>query len=373
MAQLTVNDQEYLPFNFEVTSAHSLTIFNADEVIAVDDIRYEKDSIYIKMPIFEGYIQARLVGNDMTGWFTHDDFDIQMPFEAFYDRHDRFEKTAPAGMDVSGNWEVAFGAPDEDKNLAKGTFKQEGQHVQGTFRTNTGDYRYLEGVVNGHELKLSTFDGAHAYLFTATLTDSTMQGVFYAGDKWSQPFEAKRNETFELPDAHTLTFLKEGYDRLEFSFPESDDKMVSLDDARFKEKVVVVQIMGTWCPNCLDETKYFSEYYNANRHKDVEFVALAFEYAKTKSKAFGAILTLKTKVGIEYPVLLAQFGTTSKTEAQEKLPMLNHVLSYPTSIIIDKTGAVRRIHTGFSGPATGTPYLEFKRDFESFIDELLAE
>ena len=131
--------------------------------------------------------------------------------------------------------------------------------------------------------------------------------------------------------------------------------------------------MGTWCPNCLDESKYYADFYNKNKDKDFEIVALAFEYAKTEEIAFSRIDRLKSKIGIDYPILLAQYGTSDKVKAQEKLPMLNHVLSYPTSIFIDKTGKVRKIHTGFNGPATGDKYTEFKTEFESFVAELLSE
>ena len=374
LAEMKVNDTENLPFNFEVISANSLKIFNAEEVILVDEISYQNDSIYIKMPVFEGYIVAKLIEDGMVGTFVHESFGKRMPFKAFYNSKDRFKLTEPAATDVSGNWEVTFSPDsDEDTNLAKGIFKQNKQKVTGTFQTKTGDYRYLEGVINGNQLKMSTFDGAHAYLFTATVTDSTMSGTFFSGNNWSQPYIAKRNDRFELPDANTLTFLKEGYERLEFSFPDEDGQVVTLSDAQFKDKVVVVQIMGTWCPNCLDETKYFSDYYNKNAEKDLAFVALAFEYAKTEEKAFKAIKGLKDRIGIEYPILLAQYGTSNKSEAQEKLPMLNHVLSYPTSIFIDKSGKVRKIHTGFSGPATGKAYLDFKKEFEDFLNELMAE
>ena len=374
LAEMKVNDTENLPFNFEVISANSLKIFNAEEVILVDEISYQNDSIYIKMPVFEGYIVAKLIEDGMVGTFVHESFGKRMPFKAFYNSNDRFKLTEPAATDVSGNWEVTFSPDsDEDTNLAKGIFKQNKQKVTGTFQTKTGDYRYLEGVINGNQLKMSTFDGAHAYLFTATVTDSTMSGTFFSGNNWSQPYIAKRNDRFELPDANTLTFLKEGYERLEFSFPDEDGQVVTLSDAQFKDKVVVVQIMGTWCPNCLDETKYFSDYYNKNAEKDLAFVALAFEYAKTEEKAFKAIKGLKDRIGIEYPILLAQYGTSNKSEAQEKLPMLNQVLSYPTSIFIDKSGKVRKIHTGFSGPATGKAYLDFKKEFEDFLNELMAE
>jgi len=53
--------------------------------------------------------------------------------------------------------------------------------------------------------------------------------------------------------------------------------------------------------------------------------------------------------------------------------MLNKVVSYPTTIFIDKKGKVRKIHTGFNGPATGDKYIAFKEDFESFVEMLLGE
>jgi peroxiredoxin len=227
--------------------------------------------------------------------------------------------------------------------------------------------------MDGNTMRLSTFDGAHAFLFTAKVTDSTMEGTFYSGNHWKEPFVAKRNANYELPSAIDLTFLKEGYNSVEFSFPDATGNIVSLKDERFKDKVVIVQIMGTWCPNCLDESKYYADFYNKNKDKGIEIVALAFEYAKSKEIAFNRINRLKSKIGIDYAVLLAQYGTSDKKKAQEKLPMLNHILSYPTSIFIDKTGKVRKIHTGFNGPATGEKYKEFKVEFEGFVEELLSE
>ncbi len=160
---------------------------------------------------------------------------------------------------------------------------------------------------------------------------------------------------------------------MEFSFPNTDDTVISLDDPRFKEKVVVVQIMGTWCPNCLDETKFLSDYVKTKKQDNFEVVALAFEYAKTKDLAFKGIERLKSRVGVPYPILLAQYASSSKSKANEKLPMLNHIISYPTTIFIDKKGKVRKIHTGFNGPATGQKYIDFKEDFDQYIELLLSE
>jgi len=374
-AELQLTETEILPFNFEVTSPDALKIFNADEVIMVTDISYSKDTIVIKTPVFEGYIKAVLKDDSLSGSYIIESLDRRVPFYAQYGNSLRFKSvTDTPQYNVSGNWEAIFSPnSDDSKYIAKGEFEQEGTKVFGTFRTTTGDYRYLEGVMDGHTMKLSAFDGAHAFLFTATVNDSTMSGRFYSGNHWEEPFIAKRNDRFELPSANDLTFLNEGYDALEFSFPDINGNVVSLSDDRFKNKVVVVQIMGSWCPNCLDESRYYSSYYDNAKGKEVEFVALAFEYAKTEAKALSSIKRLQDDVGINYPILLAQVGTSSKLKAQEKLPMLNHILSYPTSIFIDKKGKVRKIHTGFNGPATGEKFTEFKAEFTSFVDELMNE
>jgi len=200
-----------------------------------------------------------------------------------------------------------------------------------------------------------------------------MTGVFYSGNHWQEPFFARRNQNYELPEADSLTYLKEGFNGFEFSFPNIEGEIISLHDEYYKNKVVIVQIMGTWCPNCLDETKYYTQFYNQHENEDIEFIALAFEYSKTEKKAWMAIERLKELVGVPYPILLAQYGTSNKKKANEKLPMLNHILSYPTTIFIDKKGKVRKIHTGFNGPATGEKYVEFKQDFEVFVGELIKE
>ncbi len=375
-AIMEVSEGHQLPFTFllqQVDSAYVMTISNADEKIKVDEITIEGDSIRIQMPVFEGYIKAAFTENSITGSFIKESLDRSVPFIANYGDAPRFTTTQEAKASVSGIWEASFEYDLPSAYEAKGIFYQTDDKVTGTIRTTTGDYRYLEGVMDGDSLKLSTFDGAHVFLFLAKVEDSVLSGKFYSGKHYVANFKGRRNEAYELPNANELTFLKEGFEAFDFSFPDAEGQLVSLSDDRFKNKVVLVQIMGTWCPNCLDETKFYVDYLDKNKNKDIEMVALAFEYARTEEKAFKGINRLKERVGVNYPILLAQVGTSAKDKANEKLPMLNHVLSYPTTIYIDKKGAVRKIHTGFNGPATGDKYEEFKTEFDKTIKELLSE
>ena len=373
---MEVQDGHRLPFNFRLekgTDGYVMEVYNAEEILTIDEIQIDGDSLLIRMPVFDGYIEGIFSQERMEGQFIKEDLERRVPFQAVYGDDERFRSGEPSRQSVSGIWETYFSKGTEDEYAAKGIFSQEGDTVKGTFRTTTGDYRFLEGIVQGDSLKLSTFDGAHVFLFLAKVTDSTLSGVFYSGNHFQEPFIAKRNEAYELPSEDSLTFLKEGYDGVTFSFPSLEGVMVSPQDAEYQDKVVIIQIMGTWCPNCLDETKFLVDYLGKNPTDNLEVIALAFEYARTEEGAFRGIRRLKERLDIPYPILLAQYGTSDKGAANEKLPMLNHVLSYPTTIFIDKEGVVRRIHTGFNGPATGEKYTAFKRDFHNFVQELLSE
>lgn len=373
-AELTVQDNQILPFIFEVENETSIKIFNADEIIEVDEITYENDSVRIQPPVFEGYIIAAIKDEVLTGSFVKESLDRVVPFKASKSSKRFFTKSEKTSSNITGVWETVFThQSEEDKYIAKGIFTQKGNKVAGTFRTTTGDYRFLEGVMDTDSLRLSVFDGAHAFLFQAKVTDSTMSGIFYSGNHWKTTFIAKRNDQYELPSANELTFLKEGYDRFDFSFENENGELISLQDNQFQNRVVLVQVMGSWCPNCLDESKYYTQYLQEHPNDDLKFVALAFENAKTKDIAWERIRRLKERIQVPYPILLAQYGTSDKKLAQEKLPMLNHVLSYPTTIYIEKKGKVRKIHTGFNGPATGQKYLDFKKEFEGFVSQLLKE
>ncbi|MEQ8219265.1 MAG: TlpA disulfide reductase family protein [Arenibacter sp.] len=375
LAELEVDDDQNLPFNFSLKNkgrgTYAIELYNADETIFIDEIKVKKDSVIIRFPVFEGYLAGKFTAKEIMGKFIKENEATVLPFRAVHGIKERFKSDGIPNTNISGDWEVEFRPENGESYMAKGIFRQVDDKVSGTFRTSTGDYRFLEGINSVDSVKFSTFDGARAYLFKAKTTDTSMAGVFYTGKDSKELFVAKRNENYELPNSETLTYMKKGDDQLSFSFPDSEGNLVSLSDPVFKDKVVIVQIMGTWCPNCLDETKFLVDYLQKNSKEKIAVIALAFEYAKTEEAAFKAMIRLKDRIGVEYPILLAQYGGIDKEMAQEKLPMLNHVFSFPTTIIIDKKGDVQKIYTGFNGPATGSNYDSFKKDFHNFILQLL--
>ncbi|MBL8629560.1 MAG: TlpA family protein disulfide reductase, partial [Rhodospirillaceae bacterium] len=177
--------------------------------------------------------------------------------------------------------------------------------------------------------------------------------------------------TAKLDDAYGLTYLKPGYDKFAFTFPDLEGKPVSLDDKVFKGKVTVVTIAGSWCPTCHDEAAFLSKFYDANKVRGFEAVALMYEYSPKHDVAAQAARNFAKRYGVRYQQLIA--GTADKAAASATLPMINAVLVYPTMIVVDRHGNVRKIHTGFPGPATGVHHEQFKQEFMALIDSLLAE
>jgi len=159
--------------------------------------------------------------------------------------------------------------------------------------------------------------------------------------------------------------------RFDFTFPDVTGQAVSLSDERFRGKVVVVTLAGSWCPNCHDEAAFLAPYYREHRDEGLAMFGLMFEQFDDLASASKAVRRFQLKYDIGFPLLIA--GVTSDDDPEKKLPQLNSVYAYPTTIFIDRKGKVRRIHTGFSGPATGIHYTELTREFDQIIRELLAE
>lgn len=347
---------------------------NGAERVHIPEIHRDGNHLRLRFPTFNNTLDLELSGDHMTGELTlvKRGYEQHIPVRGMRGLAYRFSPNPAAAVDVTGRWEVVFTEDTGETIQAVAELDQQGSHVAGTFLTPTGDYRYLEGEVNERQLKLSTFDGAHAYVFTALMDgNGVLAGDMWSGTRGHESWLARKNFDAKVADPYALTFLKEGYDSLAFTFPDLDGHPVSLADEAFKGKVVLVTLSGTWCPNCADEVAFLTDYYARNHHRGVEIITLLYEHFDDFERAAAQGKALREQYGIDYEVLVA--GVSDKVQAAQTLPMLNAVVAFPTMIFLDRAGKVRRIHTGFSGPGTGAYYTRFRADFERFMDELLAE
>jgi len=263
----------------------------------------------------------------------------------------------------------------KDTTLRVGEFEQKGARVTGTFLDAGGDLRYLEGVVTGDSLKLSCFDGGHAYLFTARIVgDSQLSGgQFFAGASGYESWTADKDARAQLPDEFSITKWNKDAGPLNFTFRDIDGQPVSLSDARFKGKVVLIQIMGSWCPNCMDETQFLSGFYNEYKPRGVEIIGLAYERSTDFARSQGSLQSFQQRFHVQYPMLITGVSVGDPQRTEKTLPQLERINNFPTTIFVNKKGLIELIHTGFSGPGTGAHYEEQKKEFFQTVDRLLGE
>jgi thiol-disulfide isomerase/thioredoxin len=372
--EITVQNNQ-IPFNFKIYKKNDsirIDLINGEERLPIDEVYLINDTITFNLFIFDTEIKGKIDSTSITGFYTKkytDDYTL--PFKAYYNKPGRFDNVSSNGK-FDGIWETVFKNNKGKETKAIGIFKTKNKILNGTFLTSSGDLRYLDGYTDKDTMYLYSFDGNHIFKFKShKLNDSVMKGEFWSGKTGYKTFISKRNDTARLPDADKLTFLKDANDEINFTFKGLNGNPVSLGDEKYKGKVVILQIFGTWCPNCMDETRFYADWYRKNRYRGVEIIGLAYENKSDFDYAQSRIKIMIEKLHVDYDFVIA--GTSEIKSVAKSLPMLDNVLSFPTSIIIDKKGKVRKIHVGFNGPATGKYYQEFKEEFNQFINELLKE
>lgn len=372
-----LKDGAEAPFVFDITGRSTenakVWFINAEERFEGGKIKLSKDSLFILADQFDNELAFKIENNSLTGVLRRQDkTGTPIPAKAQRDNNTRFIETGKKpGADISGTYDIIFKNDNGEDEKAVGLFKQEGSKLKATFLRITGDSRFLDGIVSGNGFYLSTFIGSGPGLYKGIIKpDGTIAGEVITA-RGSQSFTGLQNEEAALPDPYKLTYLKDGYTSLDFSFPDINGKPVSLKDDKYKNKVVILTITGTWCPNCVDEAAFLAPWYKANKKRGVEAIAIHYERKNDTAYARKAITRFGEKFGITYDAVFA--GIADKQYVAESLPALNSFLSFPTIIFIDKKGKVARIHTGYSGPATGKYYEEFVKEFNDEVDLLLKQ
>lgn len=368
-----------LPFGLELKQQDSHPVgylINGPERLLLSEVKISGSHLEIAMPGYENVLKADASGNQLQGEIflvKPNEKNQHVPLRATLGETYRFfEHPASGNADVSGRWSVKFIDDSGVPEVAVGEFTQSHDAVSGTILTTTGDHRYLAGQVKGDELYLSTFDGAHVFLYRAKIgADGSLDGDWWSGLAFHEKWIGKRDAAAQLPSAYGLTAMREGVKTFDFAFPDLSGKPVSSKDPQFRGKVLIVALAGSWCPNCHDEAAFLAPLYKDYRDKGLEIVSLQFEHFGDFQRAAEAAQRFRQHYGIEYTTLIA--GISDKDEAAKKLPMLKSFVAFPTTVFIDRKGNVRKIHTGYTGPATGDHYIQFVNEVKTTLDQLLAE
>jgi peroxiredoxin len=366
-----------VPFNFDIRADKSgqLKAFfrNGTESFEGGPVRQTTDSLFIFLDQFDNELAFKIGEGPLSGTFSKQDrTGTPLPVKIEPNSTTRFENkgaATPTG-NLSGTYDVTFTSAEGKEEKVVGLFQQQGNKLTGTFLRVTGDSRFLEGIVEGNEFYLSSFYGSGPSYYKGQFTGDGQITGENIGFRGSTAFKGVKNDSAALPDAYKLTYLKPGYTSFDFALPDIDGNTISLKDKKFQNKVVIITIGGTWCPNCVDETSFLAPWYAENKKRGVEIISIQYE-RKTDTAFVRKVLTrMRDRYAIQYTQVFG--GIADKQVVANSLPSLNTFLAFPTTIFIDKQGKVAEIHTGYSGPATGTYYQKFQQEFNTKVDELLA-
>ena len=371
-----------LPFVIEInknSDKYSAKLFNAEEVIEINEIKIDdtnnKKKIYIELTnhvSLEGVIQ----NNQLSGyWIKHGRIpEYKVPFTALKtSSSSRFKSNEKMKTEsiLANKWKVIFSPQKVSKSPQEGLllFKSFTPVVRASLLTKTGDYRYLEGQMINDNLTLYGFDGVFAFVFKAQLEAGLLKGIMHAGKDHAETFAAKADANFELPNPEAITYVEPKEALLSFKLKSSNGDLVEFSGKN--SKPTILQIFGSWCPNCIDETIFINKWLKDNPNVPVNIYAISFEREDNEKMALKTLKKVKNKLAMQYPLLLG--GATQDVKVEHLFPQIKQFISFPTTIYIDKAGKIRKIHTGFNGPATGHYYDEFCRNFDNFVKKLSRE
>ncbi len=295
----------------------------------------------------------------------------ELPVRATRAADSNSEDSAVAREPFLGRWVIQF---SDSVDPAVGVFRAADEHgrVVGTFLTTTGDYRFLSGRVQQDELVLSTFDGAHAFLFIARVdTDRKLTGDFWSGNWHHETWTGQRDSQATLPDAFRQTRVVDQQQLATLRFLNLSGQPTPLVDPASDARVTIVELFGSWCPNCHDAAAVLKDMRAEFGEQNLRIVGLAFELSGEFERDKVQLERYIERFDIDYPVLLA--GTSDKTDASARFPVVDRIRSFPTLLFIDQSGNIRAVYSGFSGPATGEAHTNLRKRFHSLVSSLLAE
>ncbi len=358
-----------IPFRMEFAGAGPDVrgwFFNGDEKVPSTGGHLEQGHLTLNFDYYAARLDATLKDGELEGTYTR----AGRP-TAFHAK--RFAPSPLSGTEapqIAGLWEIGV---KSSKGEAAWRFvvRQSGAEVTAAILRVDGDTGALQGTYRDGKFVLSHFSGARPMLLEVTpAKDGTLELLENRRTKMTaiRSSEARIKGLPEPTDPSRHTSVQDPTVPLHFSAPDLEGRTVSDTDPQFRNKVVIVAIGGSWCPNCHDEAPFLVELYKKYHARGLEIVDLSFEEGEQLQNPSRLRAFIK-EYDIPYTVLLA--GETS--QLHEKLPQAVNLNAWPTTFFLGRDGLVKSVHAGFAAPASGSFHDELKSDVERLIEGLLAD
>ena len=361
-----------VPFNFEITPEGLVYLLNADERFETGKIDIRKDSLFISLDQFDNELALKVGNNKLHGELRKQDHTgtpLAVTAKKNISYRFRENKNLPS-RNLHGTYDIEFTFESGKKEKSVAIFKQEGKKLTGTFLKESGDARYLEGITEGDKFYLSSFIGSSPGYYTGTVnSDGTISGE-QLGSRIRHTFRGKSDPDAALPDPYKKSASAERKYLNSFSLPDIEGNIVSLDDEKYNNKVLIIPITGTWCPNCIDEAAFLSPWYKKNKDRGVEIITIHYERQTDTAFSRKVMRRFRKRFEIQYDQVFGGLSNSDSVRTSLNLPEFS---AFPTTLFIDKKRRIAKIHSGYSGPATGKFYDEFIKEFNEEVDKLLLE
>ena len=326
------------------------------------------DSVVFDIGDYAATISAVVRGDSLLGRYHNvgNRGPRAIPFRAARGRWERSD--GPAAL--LGSWDATF-VTDGRRSPRVFQFRNGSEGLEAAYLANSGDYGLFWGRAVGDNFHVAHFDGTFVFLATGRLDGDTLRGTFHAGLRTQTPFTAVRSTGRPHLVAPTDLTTADTVNPFRFAFPDLEGKLVTQDDPRFRGKVLLVDIYGTWCATCHDAVPTLSALYHEFRPKGLEIVGLGYEVSPDSAEANPLIRRFRDKFGIPWTLLRSGINLVEETAAT--LPQLRGFTAYPTTIFVGRDGRIRQVYAGFRGPAAGEQHARQVADFRRIIERLLAE
>ena len=261
------------------------------------------------------------------------------------------EQTAP-----TGDYQVVFeGQTPEEATTVASIGKVGPVGYQGTFIAPDGDYGLLEGSPTQDGIQLHRFTGWQGITIELKREGADWSGMVHAVHL-DKPLSFKlqpRNDSAAAGGEQVR--MKNPNAPFAFACTSLTGETIRNTDERFKGKALAVDIMGTWCHNCMDESPVLEELYKQYGKDGFEVVGLSFEIKEDAELGKKNLTLFRDRFKLTYPLLYCGSLDDANVEKQLK-SQLDNFVAYPTTLFINKKGKMQTIHQGFQGPGTGDRY-----------------
>ena len=359
-----------VPFEFEIgRKAGALTgsFFNGDRRITSTASTVDGEHVVFTFAQYAATLDVTVKAGTLSGEYRRGTR-VRYPFNAVPAK--AAKAFASGGPPIAGTW-IVQAKSSKGESAWRFIVRQKRGITTATILRVDGDTGTLRGRYDGDRYVLSHFSGARPLLLEVipredgTLTLRQNRKTELAAVRETDG-RAGTIGTPTDPSEHTgVVDLAEPF---RFSFPDLAGRTTSNSDDRFVGKVVLVNVSGSWCPNCHDEAPFLAALYQKYKDRGLEVVTLSFEEEDQLTDPRRLRAFIET-YRINYPVLLA--GTPD--QVTEKLPQGKNLNAFPTTFILGRDGRVRRVHTGFPSPGSGLFYRRAEQDLTNEIERLLAE